>query len=64
MCVEDRSLTKLQSAVKCPTEPAFMNRERLVGHVVVGGHLGHSHDKRIELSFLIGVGKGSAKPLS
>lgn len=34
-----------------------MNRERLVGDAVVGGLLGHSDDKKIELSFLRGVRK-------
>lgn len=34
-----------------------MNRERLVSDAVVGGHLGHSDDKKIELSFLRGVRK-------
>lgn len=32
-----------------------------MGNVVVGGYLGHSDNKMIELSFLKGMGKGASK---
>jgi len=50
-CMEDNLLTQL---VREPTREGalldllFMNREGLVGDVMVGGHLGHSDHKMID----------------
>ena len=44
-CVEDNFLTQLVSDPTregAPLDLLFVNREGLVGDVVVGGHLGHS----------------------
>lgn len=41
----------------------FMNREVLVGDVVVGSHLGHSNYKMIEFFILVNLKGGSAELL-
>ena len=54
-CAEDNFLTQLVSEPAregVPLDLLFVNREGLVGDVVVGGHLGHSDHEMIEFLIL------------
>ncbi|GAB0186634.1 hypothetical protein GRJ2_001128700 [Grus japonensis] len=54
-CAEDNFLTQLVSETTregAPLDLLFVNREGLVGNVMVGGHLGHSHHEMIEFLIL------------
>ncbi|KAK4818201.1 hypothetical protein QYF61_008585 [Mycteria americana] len=63
-CVEDNFLTQLVSESAregAPLDLLFVNREGLVSNVTVGGFLGHSNHKMIELLILGEVRKGVSR---
>ena len=65
--MEDKFLTQLVSEPTregAPLDLLFMNREGLVGDVMVGGRLGHSDHEMIEFSILGEVRRGLIRAAS